>query len=235
MKLKTILVATMAAVCINSYAAPALTTDKAKVSYIIGVDMGQNFKTQGIDIDPEVLVAGLTDGLAGNKPLLTQAEMQAALKDFQSKIVAKQKAAFEASSTANLKAGDAYLAQNKQQPGVVTLPSGLQYKVIKEGTGAMPKDGDKVTVNYAGSTIDGKEFDSSYKRNKPAEFVLSKDLIPGWVEAIKLMKTGAVWQVYIPASLGYGEKGIGPIGPNQTLVFKIELLGVTPAKDVKGS
>lgn len=207
-----------------------LTTDLDKMSYTLGYDVGHNFKSQGLEVNPAVVYQGLVDGLKDQKPLLTQDQMQQTVIEFQKKMTAKREAEFKALSDKNLSAGKSFLETNKSKPGIKVLSDGLQYKVEREGSGASPKEGDLVTVNYVGSFVDGKEFDSSYKRGKPAVFKLTTDLIPGWVEAMKMMKPGAKWMLYVPPSLGYGDRGIGPIGPNQTLIFQIELLSVKPDK-----
>lgn len=231
----------------NAAAAPASTTattasapaapaqalppvDKGKVSYSIGVDLGENFKTQGIEVDPDMLVKGMKDAIAGNKLMLTKEEMANTLVAFQKQLVAKQQANFANQSSKNEQEGTAYAAANKAKPGVVTTASGLQYKVIDAGTGSSPKDSDVVTVDYSGTFINGKVFDSSYKRGKPVTFPVS-EVIPGWVEAIKLMKPGATYEVVVPPALGYGDRGLGNvIGPKQTLLFKIHLISVKPAE-----
>lgn len=205
-------------------------TMKEKLSYTIGVDMGRNFKLQSIDIDPTIIMQGVKDGLAGGTTLMNQQEMQATVMQFRNDLMAKREADINAQKVKNKQEGDTFLAANRTKPGVVTLPDGLQYKVIQAGTGTQPADKDTVTVNYAGTFIDGKEFDSSYKRGKPVTFPLS-DMIPGWIEALKLMKAGSTWEIYVPPSLGYGERGAPPmIGPNKTLIFKINLVDVKKQK-----
>ncbi len=204
----------------------SLKNESDKVSYAIGVQMGQDFKQQGISINPAIFSQGLSDGVSGATPQLTAQQVQEVLMNFRKELIAKKQAEFKTVSETNLKQGEKFLADNKTKPGVVTLSDGLQYKVLGEGKGAQPKEGESITVNYSGKFVDGKEFDSSYQRGKPATFVLSKDLIPAWVEALKLMKTGSTWELYVPAKLGYGDHGVGPIGPNQVLIFKIELLSV---------
>jgi FKBP-type peptidyl-prolyl cis-trans isomerase FklB len=195
-----------------------LKNQKEKVSYIIGMNIGSNFKRQLIDIDPNVLVKGIREGLAGAKPLLTEQEIQETMVAFQKELMEKHK-----------KQGEDFLAANKKKEGVQTLPDGLQYKVIKAGTGKKPKADDTVTVNYRGTLIDGTEFDSSYKRGQPATFPVSGGIIPGWTEALQLMEEGAKWQLYIPSSLAYGERGTGGIiGPHATLIFEIELVSINP-------
>lgn len=198
--------------------AGSLKTEIDKVSYVIGTQLGQNFKKQGIEINIEPLMWGLKDGMAGKKPALTQAEMQQVMTSFQQRLLAKQAAK-------NLAEGTAFLDANKVKEGVKVLPSGLQYKIIKAGTGESPTAGDKVKTHYRGTLINGTEFDSSYKRNKPAEFPV-KGVIKGWTEALQLMKEGGKWELYIPANLAYGERPRPGIPPNSTLIFTIELLEV---------
>lgn len=203
--------------------------DKGKLSYSIGVDLGENFKSQGIEIDPEMMIKGIKDAASGNKLMLTKQEMTATLIAFQKQLVAKQQAAQVAASAKNEQEGKTYIEANKNKPGVVTTSSGLQYKVVTPGTGAHPADTDVVTVDYSGSFINGQVFDSSYKRGKPVTFPVS-EVIPGWVEVIKLMQPGATYEVVVPYNLAYGERGLGNvIGPKQTLLFKIHLISVKPA------
>ena len=203
----------------------SLKSQKDKVSYIIGANLGSNLKSQSIDIDLDLFLKGLKDGLAGNKPLLSDAEMREAMNTFKEEMTKKQEDAMKKAAVKNKKDGDAFLAENKKKEGVVTLPSGLQYKIMTEGTGKTPKATDTVTVNYRGSLVDGTEFDSSYKRGQPATFPLN-GVIKGWTEALQLMKEGAKWQLFIPSDLAYGEKAPPQIGPNATLIFDVELISV---------
>ncbi len=203
-----------------------LKTQKDKLSYAIGMDMGGSLKRNAIDVDIDALVKGLKDALAGGKMMMTEQEQRETLMAFQKEFQAKQQEKMKALAEKNKKEGEAFLAENKKKPGVKTLPSGLQYKVITEGKGASPKETDTVTVNYRGTLIDGTEFDSSYKRNEPATFPV-KGVIKGWTEALQLMKEGAKWQLFVPAGLAYGERGAGGvIGPNATLIFEVELLKI---------
>lgn len=221
-------------VCAQANAADALTTDKDKLSYAIGMDLGENFKSQSIDIDAGKLADGIRDVMSGGKPLLTVEQREATLNKFQKDFKAKQEADMKQKAEKNKQAGIAYLAANKAKPGVVVLPSGLQYTVVEAGTGPMPTDQDVVTVDYEGSLINGTVFDSSYKRGKPVTFTVG-EVIPGWKEALKLMKTGSTWMLVVPADLAYGEKGLGaggPIGPNEVLVFKVKLINIGDAKAV---
>lgn len=210
-------------------AVAGLTTDKQKISYSIGVDLGANFKTQGIDIDPATLVRGLTDALTGGTMLMTKEQVGATLVAFQKDMVAKQKAAQAAASAKNLQEGNAFLAANKTKSGIITTADGLQYRVVNAGKGTPPGDNDVVTVDYTGSFINGNVFDSSYQHGKPVTFPVS-EVIKGWTQALKLMPPGALYEIYVPATLAYGEQGIpNVIGPNQTLIFKIHLISVKKA------
>ena len=199
---------------------------KERLSYSMGADIGNKLKKQAIDIEPDLFARGLKDAFSGSKLLLTEQEIQDAIMALQKEMVAKQAERSKALAEKNKKEGEAYLAENKKKEGVTTLPSGLQYKVIKEGAGKTPKDTDTVVTNYRGALIDGTEFDSSYKRGEPATFPV-KGVIAGWTEALQLMKEGAKWQLFIPSNLAYGERGAGGvIGPNATLIFEVELISV---------
>ncbi len=203
-----------------------LKNQKDKVSYIIGMDIGNNLKKQLVDVDLNILAKGLKDALTGAKSLLTEKEIQETMTAFQKEMMAKK----EEVAKQNKKDGEAFLAENKKKEGVKTLPSGLQYKVIKTGTGKKPKSTDTVTVHYRGTLINGTEFDSSYKRGQTVSFPVS-GVIPGWTEALQLMEEGAKWQLFIPSNLAYGEKGAGNvIGPNATLIFEIELVSIQEKK-----
>ncbi len=204
----------------------ALKTEKEKLSYAMGMDMGNSFKRQSIDIDPDILARGMKDALSGGKVLLSDEELVAIKNNFRQALAKKQEEARKTIAEKNKKEGEAFLAENSKKEGVKTLPSGLQYKVITEGNGKSPAATDTVTVNYRGTLIDGTEFDSSYKRGKPATFPVN-GVIPGWTEALQLMKEGAKWQIFIPSNLAYGEKGAGNIiGPDATLIFEVELVSV---------
>jgi FKBP-type peptidyl-prolyl cis-trans isomerase len=200
-------------------------SDKQKHSYAIGVQVAEGIKSQGLEVEPEMVAAGVRDALAGAKLLLSDEEIAAAIMALQAQIQQKQQAVYEAALQMNKKEGDDFLAANATKEGVVKLPSGLQYKVLTAGQGPNPIDEDTVVCNYRGTLLDGKEFDSSYGRG-PATFGVS-DVIPGFREAIKLMSKGAKWQVFIPSDLAYGERGAGNvIGPNATLIFEIELISI---------
>jgi FKBP-type peptidyl-prolyl cis-trans isomerase FklB len=205
-------------------------SEKEKLSYSMGFTQGKSmsgfFKAQSIDIDTDTFVKALKEGLSGAKSEMTEDEMRAQITTLQKELVAKRAEQSKVASEKNKKDGEAFLAENKKKDGVVTLPDGLQYKILKDGTGPTPKKTDKVKVNYKGSLINGTEFDSSYKRNEPAVFQVDR-VIAGWTEALQLMKVGSKWDVYIPSNLAYGEHGNGfVIGPNQTLIFEIELLSI---------
>jgi FKBP-type peptidyl-prolyl cis-trans isomerase FklB len=202
---------------------PQLKDQKDKVSYSIGMNIGFNLSKQKVDINPEILAAGIKDALAG-KPQLTQDQVKEVMTQFEKDMEQKQKQAGEK----NKADGTKFLEDNKKKPGVKTTASGLEYKVEKEGTGAQPKPTDMVTVNYRGTLIDGTEFDSSYKRGQPATFPVN-GVIKGWTEALQLMKVGSKYQVVVPSNLAYGERAVSPeIGPNATLVFEVELLDAKP-------
>ena len=203
-----------------------LKDQKEKVSYSIGLNIGNDFKTQGVDVDTNILLKGMTDALSGAQPMLTEEQIQETLTQLQKDMVVKQETMAKEAAEKNKTVGAAFLAENGKKEGVTTLPSGLQYKVIEEGAGATPTLESTVTVHYKGTLVDGKEFDSSYSRNEPATFPVG-GVIPGWTEAMQLMKEGAKWQIVIPSELAYGERGAGPvIGPNSTLVFEVELIKV---------
>jgi FKBP-type peptidyl-prolyl cis-trans isomerase FklB len=209
-----------------------LKTPKDKVSYALGMNMGTGLHKQSVDVDPAILLRGLKDGLAAGKTLLTEEEMRAALTELQGELRKKQQEAARAAGESNKKEGEAFLAANKGNEGVVTLSSGLQYKVLTEGTGPKPALTDSVVCNYRGTLINGTEFDSSYKRGQPTTFPVN-GVIKGWTEALQLMPVGSKWQLFVPPDLAYGERGGGPvIGPNATLIFEVELLSIQ-AKDQK--
>jgi FKBP-type peptidyl-prolyl cis-trans isomerase FklB len=198
-------------------------TQKDKFSYAVGINVGTsvgtNLRKQSLEFDPDLLVQGLKDALSGGTTLMTAQEAQAVVAEAQKE--KKQQA-----GEANKKEGEAFLAANKTKEGVVTLPSGLEYKILKEGTGPKPTAGDSVSCNYRGTFINGTEFDSSYKRGQPATFPVG-GVIKGWTEALQLMPVGSKWQLFIPSSLAYGEPGYPPqIGSNTTLVFEVELLSI---------
>jgi FKBP-type peptidyl-prolyl cis-trans isomerase FklB len=230
LRLLTILGIALLASPANSEESLVLKSQKDKISYIIGMDIGRNLQKGSIDFDPDILAKGIKDALSGGKPLLTEQEIRETTAVFQKELMAKQEEAAKKLGEKNKKEGEAFLAENKKKEGVKTLASGLQYKVIKEGTGKKPKVTDTVTTHYRGTLIDGIEFDSSYRRGKPASFPVN-GVIPGWTEALQLMGEGAKWQLFIPPNLAYGDRGAGrDIGPNATLIFEIELISVQEKK-----
>ena len=207
-----------------------LKDDKDKISYSIGLNIGRSMKSEGLPINPDALAAAMKDVFSGAKPLLTDEEVKVVMENFQKEMQAKQLKSREEGLGKNKAEGEKFLADNKKKAGVKSTASGLQYTVIKDGTGKTPKATDTVSTHYRGTLINGTEFDSSYKRGEPAEFPVN-GVIKGWTEALQLMKEGSKWQLYIPSDLAYGERGAGKdIGPNSTLIFEIELLKVKAAQ-----
>lgn len=201
-------------------------TQKEKVSYSIGLDIGRNMKRQTLDLDISLFTRGVQDGIGDAKPQMTDQEIQEVMATFQKEVMARMEENSRKLGEKNKKEGEAFLAENKKKPGVKTLPSGLQYKVLTEGAGKSPKATDSLVAHYRGTLLDGKEFDSSYKRGEPMTFVLNQ-MIPGWIEGLQLMKEGAKWQLFIPSTLGWGDRGAGQdIGPNATVMFEVELIKV---------
>ncbi len=207
-----------------------LKDEKDKVSYSIGLNIGTNIKKDKIDINTDALMAGMKDGMSGGKPLMTEEQVKETMTAFSKSMMEKQAATAKEAATKNAAEGEKFLAENKNKEGVKTTSSGLQYKVVKEGSGESPKETDTVEVHYRGTLINGTEFDSSYKRNEPATFPVNR-VIKGWTEALQLMKPGAKYQLFIPSNLAYAERGAGAdIGPNETLIFEVELLNVKPSE-----
>ena len=205
-----------------------LKTDKDKVSYAIGMNVGTAMKRDGLDVDTAILLRGIKDALTGAKPLLTDQEAQTVMTTLQADLRKKQELQTQQLADTNKKEGEEFLSANRTKEGVVSLPSGLQYKILREGTGPKPAPADTVTVNYRGTLLNGTEFDSSYKRGQPATFNVT-GIIKGWTEALELMPVGSKWQLVIPSDLAYGSSGRPPvIGPNSTLVFEVELLSTQP-------
>jgi FKBP-type peptidyl-prolyl cis-trans isomerase FklB len=210
--------------------AQILKDQKEKLSYALGMDLGKQLQRQAVEVDPDLFFRGLKDALSGSKTLLSEEEARATITELQNelrkKMMAEQAQKMAELGEKNKKEGEAFLAENKAKEGVVTLESGLQYKILKQGDGKKPTADDTVVCNYRGTLINGTEFDSSYKRNQPATFAV-KGVIKGWTEALQLMPVGSKWQLFIPPSLAYGERGAGnTIGPNATLIFEVELLSV---------
>jgi len=210
----------------------ALTSEIQKVSYGLGLNVGQNLQAQGIELDAQAFTAGLDDALKKAEPRLKQDEIMKAMQDFQQQQMTKRKAERDASAEKNKTEAAAFLAENGKKEGVVTTASGLQYKVITEGKGPKPTADDTVEVNYAGTFLNGEEFDSSYKRGKPVTFAV-KGVVPGWTEVLQLMPVGSKWEVALPSDLAYGPGGTGRIGPNAALKFTIELLSIKEAAKVE--
>jgi FKBP-type peptidyl-prolyl cis-trans isomerase FklB len=215
--------------------APELKTDKDKVSYALGMKFGEGFRNQGLDVDPTVFAKAFAESFNGGKTAMTDKEMQALLTTAAQDIRKKQ----AEKGAAVQKEGEAFLAANKTKEGVVTLPSGLQYKILKAGTGEKPTPDDTVICNYKGTMINGTEFDASEKHGGPATFPV-KGVIAGWTEALQLMPVGSKWQLFVPSNLAYGAQGPGDIGPNATLIFEVELVSIqkkaaAPAAGASGS
>lgn len=206
--------------------AQELTTDKDKVSYMVGMDVGRNLAQIKDEIDVKVLMRGLEDVMAGRKTALTDEQANEVKQSFMQRLQAKAQEDRQAAAEKNRKEGEAFLAANAKKPGVKTTESGLQYQVITQGEGKKPAATDKVRVHYVGTLIDGTKFDSSIDRGQPAEFALN-GVIKGWTEALQLMPVGSKYKLFVPSELGYGEQGTpGPIGPNSTLIFEVELLEI---------
>lgn len=220
-------------------ASPVMAADKSldtvekQASYTLGTDLAKNFEQQGVEIDIDALVLGMQDIQNKKQPRLTNEEMQNAVNKVKEQVMQKQAEAQKLKAEENAKVGSAFLAKNKTEKGVKVTKSGLQYKVITEGKGAHPTEEDYLTAHYRGTLIDGTEFDSSYNRGSPIEFQMS-NVIKGWGEALKMMKPGSKWEIFVPPHLGYGSKGAGDvIGPNETLIFTIELIKVDKEKPVR--
>jgi FKBP-type peptidyl-prolyl cis-trans isomerase FklB len=207
--------------------APAYTPDKNKLSYALGMDIGAQFKERSMDVDPEVFARGMRDVLSGARTDMTAEEARATIAELQKYLTAKQAAEARAIADRNKADGEAFLAANKTKPGVLALPSGVQYTVLTAGTGRKPVASDQVVCHYRGTLINGTEFDSSYKGKEPATFPVQK-VIKGWTEVLQLMPVGSKWRVFVPSDMAYGERGApgAGIGPNTALVFEIELIAV---------
>lgn len=221
-------VLTAVAMCFISTAAIAevdLTSEQAKMSYALGVTMGQHIKNQGVPLDDHLFADAFEVGYQGTESALDLDEIHEAMMAFQKKVMQQNDEEGQLMAEKNKLAGEKFLAENKSKEGVVTTASGLQYKVIKEGEGASPAKNDEVKVDYEGRLIDGTVFDSSFKRGEPAVFPVSA-VISGWTEALQIMKPGASYELFIPANLAYGERGVGQIGPNATLLFTVDLIEV---------
>jgi FKBP-type peptidyl-prolyl cis-trans isomerase FklB len=210
---------------------PLLKTEREKVSYVVGVDMARNFQQQGLEVDLDLVLRGMKDVLSGEKLLMTEDEFRATMSAFrtqmrrQADLRRKQTQKPSAVAVENKKTGDVFLAENKTKEGIMSLPSGLQYKILRAGEGKKPAETDTVECHYTGTLINGTEFDSSYRSGQPVTFKITT-VIPGWREALKLMPVGSKWQLFIPPGLAYGARGSGQIPPNSTLIFEVELLAV---------
>jgi UDP-GlcNAc:undecaprenyl-phosphate/decaprenyl-phosphate GlcNAc-1-phosphate transferase len=205
----------------------ALKTDKDKVNYGIGVGVARNFQRQGIEVDLDSVIKGMRDVLSGAKLAVTEEELDKIMTAFQAEVQKKFQDKVKAIADKNKKEGDAFLAENSKKEGIFTLPSGLQYKILKAGNGKKPVSQDSVECHYRGTLINGAEFDSSYKRGTPLVVKVDGGIIPGWSEALKLMPLGSKWQLFIPSNLAYGERGAGSqIEPNASLIFEVEPLAI---------
>jgi len=197
-----------------------------ETSYVLGVDIGSSLRETGTEVNQKALSKGIDDSLNGRELLLDPEKIESIKQQFAAKIQGDYEAKTKELAESNSREGKIFLEANKGNEGVVTTDSGLQYKVLQEGDGASPSVSDRVSVHYRGTLLSGKEFDSSYERGEPVAFNLDK-VIPGWTEALQLMKVGSKYQLFIPAELAYGDRGVGPdIGPNSTLIFEVELLGI---------
>ena len=216
---KQLIVICLATFWVSQAFAVDLKTDRQRFSYMVGMQIGQQLMRDNVDLDEAAFMAAIKDVRSNAKPRLSKQEMQETLQHIQKQRQDEERKVGEK----NRIEGEKFLTANKEKPGVKVMPSGLQYKVITAGTGPKPKPTDTVEVDYRGTLIDGKEFDSSYKRGKPATFPIN-GVIKGWQEALQAMKVGAKWQIFVPAKLAYGSHGAGPlIGPNATLIFEVEL------------
>lgn len=218
---------------VSAQESQTLKSQKEKISYMIGMDIGGNFKRQSVDIDPDILARGIKDALSGAKPQLSDQEAREVMASFEKEMRAKQEEIRKTVGEKNKIEGEKFLAENKSKEGIQTLPDGLQYKVITPGKGKKPQLTDTVIAHYRGTLIDGTEFDSSYRRGQPASFPVS-GVIRGWTEALQLMEEGGKWQLFIPPNLAYGDRGAGQvIGPNAVLIFEVELISIQEKKEEK--
>ena len=229
MKMKLVAVSVLSLTMTAPFAL-SLNSDMEKLSYSIGVDLGKNIKQKQIEINVPAMAKGIEDGLSNGTLLLTDDQMKDTLVKFQKDMMAKSTAQFEQTAKDNQAKGQAFLQENKSKAGVVTLPSGLQYKIITAAKGAKPTKTDTVTVEYTGRLMNGDVFDSTEKAGKPATFQLMQ-VIPGWTEALQLMPTGSTWELYVPSNLAYGVRNVGGmIGPNETLIFSVHLMSIDKKK-----
>jgi FKBP-type peptidyl-prolyl cis-trans isomerase FklB len=223
----------LASVAVHAGEKQQLEDENAQINYSLGYQIGGDLKRQQVEVDREALLQGIEDALNDSEPAMNREAMHATLIKLKRKVMAQQRAEHAAEAKKNLEAGEAFLAANANKEGVVSLPSGLQYRVIEAGSGAPPETTDTVTVHYRGTLIDGTEFDSSYRRNQPASF-RADAVVAGWREALPLMREGAKWELFLPARLAYGERGAGKIPANSTLIFEVELLSVDKNRDAAG-
>ena len=213
------------AVAANPAVAQDLSTDKGKLSYAVGWDIGEDIQRRGAEFDVETIIAAIRDSAAGNDPQVPAEEMVALLTDLQQKERQEQAEAFQKLADDNQAAADEFLQKNLSKNGIVALPSGVQYRIIEEGEGARPGMEDTVKVHYRGSKINGHEFDSSFARGVPEEFPVNT-VLRGWQEVLPLMKTGATWQIFVPPELAFGARGNPPVGPNEALMFDLKLVEI---------
>jgi FKBP-type peptidyl-prolyl cis-trans isomerase FklB len=226
-KKRFILACSVVLLAIQAFAADgvAIKSDKDKLSYSIGAAIGKNFKNEGTEVDLGLLLEGLKNSMAGDNLLVPEKDMRQVMNDYQTQLRQKMASKRQLAVLDNKKKGDAFLADYKKQPGVLALPTGVLYKIVKEGTGKKPIESDMVEVNYRGTLINGTEFDAT-EPGRPANLKVSA-LIPGWKQALSMMPVGSKWHIVIPEVLAYGERGVGnDIGPNETLVFDLELVGI---------
>ncbi len=227
---KGLLTTVLSAALIVGASAAELKTEEQKLSYIFGLDIGRTLKAQGMEVDFDTLSAAIKTGFEGGETLMTEEDINQTRQAFITRKTEEAQAQVAALAVSNAEEGAAFLAENAKKKGVVTTASGLQYQVLEPGNGAKPRAEETVTVHYRGTTLNGQEFDSSYKRNSPASFPLNR-VIPGWTEGVQLMPIGSKYKFFIPSALAYGEKGSPPsIMPNSTLVFEVELISIGDAK-----
>lgn len=209
----------------GSVLAQDVNSEKGKLSYAVGWDIGADIARRSTEFDVESLIAAIRDVVAEKEPRVSTEEMRALLTALQEKVRAEQVEQFKKLSEENQAASDTFLAANKNKTGIVTLPSGVQYRIIEEGDGARPGLESRVTVHYRGSKLDGREFDSSFARGTPEEFTVNA-VLKGWQEVLPLMKVGATWQVFVPPELAFGARGNPPVGPNEALMFDLKLVEI---------
>lgn len=202
-----------------------LETQKDSISYFIGSDISRSLTDIKEEVDIDMIIRAIKDGLDGKEPLFTQNDMRATMQEFSSRMMQKKEEMKKQQTIDNIEAGNKFLEENKSKEGVIVTASGLQYQILKEGSGAKPTAQDRVLIHYRGTLVDGSEFDSSYKLGKPVTFSVT-GVIPGWTEVLQLMNTGSKYKVYIPSELAYGANGSGPIGPNEVLIFEVELVSI---------